>query len=114
MNRKDAERVVDFLERMIRAAQNQSGELFANIKADFIKTAEGTPGTGACICKHPPDWWRRNDGMDDQRLGGYSMVFDHRCEKHGEKAQPALWGRNRTLELTVTQAVWDSLGVEHK
>jgi hypothetical protein len=84
----------------------------------YNERPQGKPGTGACICKGSPE---DREHMADMRgstwatesRGSHPMValLDHRCPKHGEKAQSALWGRHKELELVVTYAQWTSLGV---
>lgn len=73
----------------------------------------GTPGTGACICKNRPDRNRDPHGIGRQ-TDDLNSILDHRCPLHGEKAQPALWGRHKDFELCVTPAEWDSLGVRYE
>lgn len=65
-------------------------------------------GTNKCICSMPPDRERTRNGHVVDEL---NSVVDHRCPVHGERAQPALWGRHKDLRLIVTPAEWDSLGV---
>lgn len=67
-------------------------------------------GDGTCVCPYPPGWWEKGP---EGTLGGhgYNMELDHRCPCHGEKAQPAVWGRHKDLTLAVSQTVWNSLGV---
>jgi hypothetical protein len=38
-----------------------------------------------------------------------NYLLDHRCPQHGEKAQPAVWGRHKDLELIVTIAQYEVL-----
>lgn len=73
-----------------------------------IALAGERAGSGECICKLRPD--RNRDRGADVR-DEMNSLLDHRCPLHGEKAQPALWGRHKELELLVTPAQWDSLGV---
>lgn len=78
-------------------------------RVEKLEQARGTPGSGACICRSRPDRNRKHpDGFLFDTL---NSALDHRCPKHGEKAQPALWGRHKDLELIVTPAQWDALGV---
>lgn len=72
-----------------------------------ITHAVSAPGSAACICKLRPDRDRNRGDVPDEM----NSLLDHRCPLHGEKAQPALWGRHKELELLVTPAQWDSLGV---
>lgn len=86
----------------------------AHEAAAVIRDLLPKPGTGACICKFSPKTSkefaaRTNTGFEHWQG---SMTLDHRCTHHGEKAQPALWGRHKTLELVVTPREWLSLGVE--
>jgi hypothetical protein len=39
-------------------------------------------------------------------------ALDHRCPLHGEKAQPAVWGRHKELELFVAVRTWEILKVK--
>lgn len=66
-------------------------------------------GTKVCICRMRPDRDRTRNGL---LVDDLNSVLDHRCPSHGEKAQPALWGRHKDLELIVTPAQWESLGVD--
>lgn len=77
------------------------------------KIVDGIPGTGACICQHGPENFYRMWGHAKIEPREGNMIFDHRCAKHGEKAQPALWGRHREKELSVSREQWESLGVEY-
>lgn len=81
-----------------------------------LERQAGQKGTGECICKGSPAWrWREcYRTVEDPRGGGAkhcNLILDHRCPQHGEKAQPALWGRHKDKELLVTWAEWDSLGI---
>jgi len=78
-----------------------------------LETANVVPGTGECICdvppkrllSHPdPEWAKKNQNLS----------LDHRCAIHGEKAQPAVWGRHKELQLSVPWNVWESLGVSRE
>jgi hypothetical protein len=62
-----------------------------------------------CICKMSPEHSARSKDVGLEQL---NMLLDHRCPKHGEKAQPALWGRHKELELLVTPEQWRVLGKE--
>jgi putative sterol carrier protein len=104
-------------ERERLAVQFDGQEADALRLAEKVETVGITPreGTGACICRQSPATVR-------EAAKHFSMAFelmerdmrlDHRCSHHGEKAQPALWGRHKELELSVTPAQWLSLGVEH-
>jgi len=46
-----------------------------------------------CICKMSPDG--HNAPNQEQ------FLLEHRCPKHGEKAQPNVWGRHKELELYI-------------
>lgn len=85
-------------------------------RVEALERAQGTAGTGECICPISPEasqrtaermlewpYLRHNDSHD--------MLFEHRCSVHGEKAQPAVWGRHKELTLSVPWEVWESLGV---
>jgi len=83
--------------------------------------AGGAPGTGACICKASPEsvvsnLARMHEKWETNAKSRFpsSAMLDHRCPKHGEKAQPAVWGRHKEKELLVTYAQWSSLGVTHE
>lgn len=76
-----------------------------------ITHADGKPGSGECICKLRPDRNRMGVGGTMDTL---NSSLDHRCPLHGEKAQPALWGRHTELELIVTPEQWDALGVTYE
>lgn len=105
MNIKDSELVALFVVR----ALNASSDDLPKVTADFLKRAEGTAGSGVCICGMPPDRDRTRNGV---LVDDLNSRLDHRCPHHGEKAQPLLWGRHKTHELLVTPAQWDSLGVK--
>lgn len=83
-----------------------------------LERPQGKPGTGACMCKVPPESmtpsWCRELSPYDQRKHRSNGLVDHRCPKHGETAQPALWGRHRDRELLITPDQWDSLGVTYE
>lgn len=55
---------------------------------------------GDCICRMGP-------GHTFPNRENY--LLDHRCPQHGEKAQPAVWGRHKDLELIVTIAQYEAL-----
>lgn len=77
--------------------------------------------TGECICPRSPD-----SAMAEARrmqiswppIGSeekhFMLILDHRCPHHGEKVQPAVWGRHRELELFVTGRQWQSLCVTNE
>ena len=117
MNRKDAEAIITLLRRLdVSSNSNRPdhpGGDAEQIAADFIKQYEGTPGTGACICQHPPAKFLQMWGTVKIEPREGTMILDHRCPEHGEVAQPALWGRYKTKELQVTREQWNSLGVEY-
>lgn len=80
-------------------------------------------GTGDCICQYSPEarekqarrlQYKSWEDEDSERPGNLVAILDHRCPKHGEKAQPPLWGRHKTLELSVTCTQWKSLGIKYK
>jgi hypothetical protein len=35
-----------------------------------------------------------------------NYLLDHRCPVHGEKAEPAVWGRHKEMELLVPVRTW--------
>lgn len=86
-----------------------------------LEASRGIAGTGACICKASPesvvselDRMRESWETNSKSRFPKSAWLDHRCPKHGEKAQPTLWGRHKEKELQVTYAQWNSLGVKHE
>lgn len=112
MNRKDAQLIVALLRHLDMAHMNE-GEGSEEAVADFLDTAEGKPGTGVCICPNSPDRVREmaelwHETFETIKL---SILLDHRCPHHGEKAQPTLWGRHKEKVLEVRAAEWLSLGV---
>ena len=50
-----------------------------------------------CICRMPP-----GHGYPNQE----NYLLDHRCPLHGEKAEPAVWGRHTEMELLVAARTW--------
>jgi hypothetical protein len=104
-------------ERERLAVQFDRQEAEARLLASRIETIGIIPrgGTGACICQWSPEKAREHCKATMQNFDVYegSMILDHRCAHHGEKAQPSLWGRHKTLELQVTPAQWLALGVEY-
>lgn len=112
MNKRDAELIGEFVAKMIAAPAHLRERIVARLVAD----AEGTPGTGVCICPQSPDRMARtaklwNESFETVKL---NMLLDHRCPHHGEKAQPALWGRHKEKVLEVKAAEWLSLGITSK
>lgn len=93
---RDDDTVQNILKRLVTLENN------------FKKTV-GEAGTGECVCKMPPDRNRYRNGCLVDNL---ENNLDHRCPHHGEKAQPALWGRHKELTLYVTATEWDSLGIK--
>lgn len=86
-----------------------------------LERAQGKPGAGVCICKASPEEREANSvrmgttwAVDSKSRFATSACLDHRCPIHGEKAQPALWGRHKEKELFVTYAQWTSLGITHE
>ena len=73
-------------------------------------------GNGKCVCTQSPERVRKTAAAWGEPFStvNLNLVLDHRCPKHGEAAQPKLWGRHKTLELVVTPAVWESLGVTYE
>jgi len=98
---------------------------FIHIQLNELKTrvsklegAKGKPGAGTCMCKMSPEDREKSCAStgttweaESTTRFPVSALVDHRCPKHGEKAQPALWGRHKDKELHVTYAEWASLGV---
>lgn len=80
-----------------------------------LERAKGQQGTGACICKASPESTRKSAERSGCTLVEYgiNLCIDHRCPHHGEKAQPAVWGRFKDKELFVTPRQWESLGVTY-
>jgi hypothetical protein len=115
MNRKHAEAIGEFVADMIRTHNNETGYTFEALQDKFAAMFDGVPGTGACICQHNPENFKRMWGDDPKALheARGCMIFDHRCTTHGEKAQPVLWGRHKDKQLSVTWKEWESLGVTH-
>lgn len=77
----------------------------------------GKPGLGSCICKMSPEDREKQCQLqgsswekDASSRFPSSALVNHRCPKHGEKAQPDLWGRHKELELVVSHKEWVSLG----
>lgn len=114
MNRHDREEIVTFVMRMMTHAR-PNARVDRNVVIRKFVDACGTPGSGACICQWPPDKARAHCAHHKETFEAYEgkLILDHRCDQHGEKAQPKLWGRNKTLELHVTSKQWLALGVEY-
>lgn len=101
-----------------RAEIRELGEALSKPPVGWV---QGVPGSGVCVCKFSPeaqeDWARRSGYASwlarDQKEGAGAAELDHRCPRHGNEAQPAVWGRHKTLTLQVTAKEWDSLGVRH-
>lgn len=88
-----------------------------------MNTHDDKPG---CICSWPPEKKYQHDAHmlslqglppTEENLrtafaAGGSMTLDHRCKHHGEKAQPALWGRHKELHLLVKGQEWLALASE--
>jgi hypothetical protein len=126
MNRQDAELIYDLVTRVVASAvvglnngviHPESAAKIREAREGFLKATEGKPGSGECICDQSPETLRRTceerwfEPFEKTRA---NMILDHRCPKHGEKAQPALWGRHKEKTLSVTPAQWLSLGVTYK
>lgn len=113
MKPEDAEAIGVFVAEMINI--NQTGKSYEMLIDDLKRHFGGTPGSGTCICQHSPKMMKRQAELwhePFEQLKG-NMVLDHRCPFHGQEAQPKLWGRHKTLELSVSPAQWISLGVEY-
>jgi hypothetical protein len=113
MNTKDAARIVWLV---VNHAEAQSSERKADVVRKFLAEAEGTPGNGKCICRASPEERQKHAERMGTTLAAMgtnitNILLDHRCPHHGEKAQPAIWGRHKEKELLVTPAQWLSLGV---
>jgi hypothetical protein len=113
MKPEDAEAIGKFVADMIHAGSNDERQgLVEELKHHF----SGKPGSGECICDQSPETLRKTceerwfEPFEKTRA---NMILDHRCPKHGEKAQPALWGRHKEKTLSVTPAQWLSLGVTY-
>lgn len=79
----------------------------------------GKPGTGECFCRKSPEWVLKQmervcEPPEFKYVSHNDMLLDHRCPVHGEKAQPAVWGRHKDFELSVTFKQWESLSVTYK
>lgn len=88
-----------------------------------LEASRGKLGTGVCICGVGPahifreaQTYRPQIDTMERALNvvGRNMGLDHRCPLHGEKAQPALWGRNKDKVLIVEPHEWLSLGIAHE
>ena len=115
MNIRDARLIVALLRHLDTARRNE-GEGSEEAIADFLEAVEGTPGTGACICGISPEHVAKQAErfQCNFALAGLNMILDHRCPHHGEKAQPAVWGRYKEKQLVVKPSEWLSLGVTYK
>lgn len=115
MNIRDARLIVALLRHLDTARMNE-GEGNEEAVADFLEAAEGTAGTGACICPQSPEQVRRMAALWHETFETVKLniLLDHRCPHHGEKAQPALWGRHKEKVLEVKAAEWLSLGITHE
>jgi len=90
-------------------------------RIEALELPRGEAATGACMCRASPESVEADCArlLETWELRAKSQFprnafIDHRCPKHGEKAQPALWGRHKEKELQVTYAQWQSLGVKHE
>lgn len=91
--------------------------------AGLIATVDpiGQRGNGGCICTATPAWQEQSakrmgfeSWLDEAKKGRAGVAqLDHRCPEHGERAQPRLWGRHKTLVLEVSAKEWNSLGVTY-
>lgn len=81
-----------------------------------VQEIEGKRGTGKCFCRQSPEYLQERAEQHHCTLLALDMniLIDHRCPHHGEKAQPALWGRHKEKELLVSVPQWLSLGVVHE
>jgi hypothetical protein len=73
-------------------------------------------GTGVCVCEWPPEKFlaHANKMGESPETAIGVMQLDHRCIRHGEKAQVALWGRHKEKELRPTWKQWASLGITYE
>lgn len=112
MNKRDAELIGDFVAKMIAAPAHLRDPLIARLisGSDTI----GTLGTGICICPSSPERVREIAVLWNFETVNFKILLDHRCPHHGEKAQPALWGRHNEKILEVRAAEWLSLGITHE
>lgn len=81
--------------------------------------ASGVRGNGECICQISPEHSQRTmermlEWPKQRFTKNNDMLFDHRCPAHGEKAQPAVWGRHKELHLSVSWRVWESVGISYE
>lgn len=115
-----SESSVDQAEARLHARCDKLEHYIAEVdtRVEALERARGRPGTGTCICGASPQMreeWAAREGVtwEYQSKSRFptSALLDHRCPWHGEKAQSALWGRHKDLELVVTYAQWSSLGV---
>jgi hypothetical protein len=115
MNRRDREEIVTFIVNMMMHTAGPTARVDRNVVIRKFVDACGTPGSGACVCQWSPEKARAHCAHLKETFEAYegNLILDHRCDKHGEKAQPKLWGRNKTLELHVTSRQWLALGVEY-
>lgn len=120
MNRPDAMAIAKFVCDYVCAALETAGrheevvkEAIEPAMRALLDHAQGTPGSGECVCKLSPGALQRAaDRMKCTLVAyGQNMLLDHRCPHHGERAQPDLWGRHKERELLVTPQQWLSLGV---
>lgn len=122
------EQITSILSHYIEVSWNQSGAQWEPVNRVEIEELArlivedpriGSTGDGCCICAASPDWQEQSakrmgfdSWLDESKKGRAGEAqLDHRCPWHGEQAQPRLWGRNRTLVLSVSAKQWASLGV---
>ena len=122
MNHNDATAIIKFVSDMIAVSIQSLGADKETVKSaltpvmnEFIKGAKSSPGTGACICGVSPERLQATADRAGCTMDSYgsTMILDHRCPHHGEKAQPAVWGRHKEKELIVTPSQWKSLGITY-
>lgn len=88
----------------------------ASLICTLPDSVEGQPGDGSCICAASPEYQEiasKRMGFTDWVRHGGKAILDHRCPKHGEAAQPRIWGRHKERTLPVTAVQWRSLGVTY-
>lgn len=118
MNRNDALAVLTLVQESFLVNDFHHG-MPDSMRVKFLRDVreiEGKRGTGKCFCRVSPEYLQqRAEKLQCTLLAlDMNLIIDHRCPEHGEKAQPALWGRHTDKELVVTASQWLSLGVVHE
>ena len=65
-----------------------------------------------CICAITPEQAAHQQEVNPSDTYPMKALLDHRCPEHGEKAQPAVWGRHKELMLPVSVEEWRVLHVD--